>query len=190
MEKKAFDAGRQSFPHHFRLTVQRDRRSAGQHVACPAFIDGRAANGRAGSDLDLGHQNPAQLNIGFNHEQVIRLLRIQPLRKTGPNLAQRESTFVRSLEKLSDQLIELKLAVQLSFTVQLAYINAAAFAKLDPTVALQLAIGGADRVCMDTKPSRQLARAGRLLPDLQITANYAKSDLRDQLLTQRNFAAV
>src|SRR2546430_14300176 len=100
------------------------------------------------------------------------------------------SVRARRLKELRDQLIQTEVVFLPLIRRILANINTAAFAKIDPAITVQLAIGGADRVRMNTKASRQFARAGQPLSGVQVAADYAQPNLRDELLAQRNFAAL
>ena len=96
----------------------------------------------------------------------------------------------RRLKEVCDQSIQTEGAFLALIRRVLANINTAAFAKIDPAITVQLAIGGADRVRMNTKASRQFAGAGQPLSRAQVAADYAQPNLRDELLAQRNFAAL
>jgi hypothetical protein len=54
---------------------------------------------------------------------------------------------------------------------------------------LELAISGADRVGVEMKAPCQIASAGQSLARLEIVAQDAKDDLRDQLFADGDFTA-
>src|SRR5437588_8619227 len=99
------------------------------------------------------------------------------------------SFHARRLKEVCDQSIQTEGAFLALIRRVLANINTAAFAKIDPAITVQLTIGGADRVRMNTKATRQFAGAGQPLSRAQVAADYAQPNLRDELLAQRNFAA-
>ena len=68
-------------------------------------------------------------------------------------------------------------------------VDAAATAELDPAIAFELAISGADRVGVEMKAPCQIASAGQSLARLEIVAQDAEDDLRDQLFADGDFAA-
>src|ERR1051325_10394146 len=72
--------------------------------------------------------------------------------------------------------------------MEFPYVDAAAFAKLDPAAAGQVAVGRAYGVGMNLQAVRQLARARQFLIRLQIAADDAERDLRADLLAQRHLA--
>src|SRR5467141_2468803 len=100
------------------------------------------------------------------------------------------SSCARCLKEFRDQLIQTEDVFFSLIRRVLANINTTAFAKIDPAIPVQLAVGGADRVRMNTKAPRQFARAGQPLSRAQVAADYAQPNLRDELLAQRNFAAL
>src|ERR1700752_1401964 len=69
------------------------------------------------------------------------------------------------------------------------HVDSAAATKFHPAVTLQLAISGADRVGMQMKAPRQVARRGQTLAGREVVAQNAEHDLRHQLLANRDFAS-
>src|SRR5438477_6466388 len=96
----------------------------------------------------------------------------------------------RRLKELRDQLFQTEVVFLPLIRRVLANINTAAFAKIDPAITVEFTIGGAERVRMNTKAARKLARAWQPLSRFQVAADYTQPNLRDELFPQRNFAAL
>src|SRR5881409_1016426 len=96
----------------------------------------------------------------------------------------------RRLKEFCDQSIQAEGVFFPLIRRVLANINPAASAKIDPAISVEFTIGGADGVCMNTKAPRQFARAWQPLSRAQVAADYAQPNLRNELLAQRNFAAL
>src|SRR5690349_4898666 len=69
-----------------------------------------------------------------------------------------------------------------------AHINAAAFAKVDPTTSREFAISGAHRVGVNVVTPGKVARARQTFADLEVVTDDAEDDLRDELFADRHFA--
>ena len=87
----------------------------------------------------------------------------------------------RRLKEVCDQSIQTEGAFLALIRRVLANINTAAFAKIDPAITVEFTIGGADRVRMNTKAARKLARAWQPLSRFQVAADYTQPNLRDEL---------
>ena len=73
-------------------------------------------------------------------------------------------------------MIQFDLAVQGLIGRRLANVYAASFAKLDPTILRQPAIGGTDSVRMNLVTASEFARARQSLPGFQIVAENSENN--------------
>src|SRR5687767_12876980 len=89
-------------------------------------------------------------------------------------------------EKPRDQLVQRETVFHLLIRAQ-PNVHTTTLAKFHPTTSREFAIRSADSVGMNRVSPRQVARARQPFAGLQVVADDAERDLRDQLLANRNF---
>jgi hypothetical protein len=117
---------------------------------------------------------------------VIGTLHRQRPLHAGLYLRERVPFLTKVFKKTRDDLFECEAGVEW-FIVTFANIHSASLAKLNPSASRQLAICGADCVCVYVVTPREVARAWQAVADLQVVADNAEDDLRYQLLANRDF---
>src|SRR5687767_10923724 len=106
---------------------------------------------------------------------------VYPTLHTRGDLAHRITFCASRPKEIRDQAVEFKRCIMQSVSVQFADVNAAAFAKLHPAATGQITIGRAHGVGMNFEAMGKLACAWQFFIRLQITADDAKRNLRDEL---------
>ena len=147
------------------------------------------STGKVTARRDLGGQDAPQFFVGLNQQKMVGRLQLQPLSQAHAQHGQSYPQLARRAEQARNHLIERQSWRGRDLGFPGANVHAAATAKLHPAIALELAVSGADRVGMQVKAPRQIARARQALTGRQIVAQYAEDDLGDQLFADGDFAA-
>src|SRR6185437_10447949 len=95
---------------------------------------------------------------------------------------QRKAEFARGSEQISNGMIQCNGRAKRRVRLAVSDIDTASAAKLNPAVALKLAIPGAYGVWMQPKPTRQIPDAWQALSGSEVAAEDPQNDLRCKLL--------
>src|SRR5437899_1265434 len=137
---------------------------------------------------DLGCQDSTQFLIGLNQKEMIGRLQLQPLPQAESNLRKGDAELPRRSKQPRDHLVNGERGSRGCLGFAGPNVNPAAMAELDPLVAFELPVPGADRVGMQVESPRQFACTRQTLSGRKIVAQDAEDDLRDQLFADRYFA--
>ena len=138
---------------------------------------------------DFSCKDPTQLLVGLDQQKVIGRLNFEPLPEPCTQHRKRDAELSCRAKEARDHLIERQGRCRRYLWLAGTNVNAAAAAELNPAIALELAISRADCVGVEMKAPGQIASAGQTLARLEVVAQDAKDDLRDQLFADGDFTA-
>jgi hypothetical protein len=155
----------------------------------PGVVDAATVDRKAHGLLDLEGEDAAQVLVGFDEQEMVGRLHVEPLTKAGAHNRERRAKFTGGTKKSGDQTVESEGRRRRQVRLALAHVDTAAVTEFNPAFALELAVSGADGVGMQAKTACEVACAGESVSGGKVVAQNSEDDLGDELFADGDFAA-